>query len=136
MTKLLIFTGTYNEINNVEELITNIKKNCVIADILIIDDNSPDGTGVFLKKKEQEDSKLKIIVREKKLGLDTAHKIAYQYALSNNYDYLITMDADHSHNPSEIPNFLKYIQNTDFVLGSRYMRGGENKLSFFRFLLS
>lgn len=136
MTKLLIFTATYNEINNVEELITNIKINCDIADILIIDDNSPDGTGVFLKKKEQEESKLKIIVREKKLGLDTAHKIAYQYALSNNYDYLITMDADHSHNPLEIPNFLKYIQNTDFVLGSRYMQGGENNLSFFRFLLS
>jgi dolichol-phosphate mannosyltransferase len=136
MSKVLIFTATYNEINNVEELIANIKKNCNTADILIIDDNSPDGTGIFLQKKEKEDNKLKIVIREKKLGLDTAHKYAYQYALTNNYDYLITMDADHSHNPKEITNFLKYISDTDFVLGSRYMRGGKNKLSFFRFLLS
>ena len=131
MSKVLIFTATYNEINNVEELIANIKKNCNTADILIIDDNSPDGTGIFLQKKEKEDNKLKIVIREKKLGLDTAHKYAYQYALTNNYDYLITMDADHSHNPKEITNFLKYLSDTDFVLGSSYMRGGKNKLSFF-----
>ena len=136
MLKILVFTATYNEINNVEELIINIKKNCNTADILIIDDNSPDGTGILLKKLENDDDKLKIIIREKKLGLDTAHKAAYQFALVNNYDFLITMDADHSHNPSEIPNFIKHIPNTDFVLGSRYMRGGKNKLSFFRFLLS
>tara|TARA_B100000768_G_scaffold160134_1_gene159528 strand:+ start:737 stop:1441 length:705 start_codon:yes stop_codon:yes gene_type:complete len=136
MLKILVFTATYNEINNIEELIINIKKNCNIADILIIDDSSPDGTGILLKKKELVDDKLKIIIREKKLGLDTAHKAAYQYASINGYDYLITMDADHSHNPSEIPNFIKYIANTDVVLGSRYMPGGKNKLGFFRFLLS
>ena len=136
MLKILVFTATYNEIDNVEELIANIEKNCNTADILIIDDNSPDGTGTLLKNKEKVNNKLKIIIREKKLGLDTAHKAAYQYALNNNYDYLITMDADHSHNPSELPNFIKYIVNTDFVLGSRYMAGGKNNLSFFRFLLS
>jgi len=136
MKKILIFTATYNEIDNVEELINKIKNNCAEADILIIDDNSPDGTGKLLKEKEQKDHKLKVIIREGKLGLDTAHKFAYKYALSNNYDYLITMDADFSHNPSEIPNFLKNIVNNDFVLGSRYMPGGKNKLSLLRFLLS
>ena len=136
MKKILIFTATYNEVKNVEELIAGIKSNCIYADILIIDDNSPDGTGILLKKIEQEDNKLKVIIRNGKLGLDTAHKFAYQYAVSNNYQYLITMDADLSHNPKEIPIFLENVYDNDFVLGSRYMIGGKNKLNLFRFLLS
>ena len=136
MKKILIFTATYNEINNVEKLIYKIRNICADTDILIVDDNSPDGTGKLLKKKEQKDSNLNVIVREKKLGLDTAHKLAYDYAITNDYDYLITMDADLSHNPSEIQNFLKLIDNNDFVLGSRYMIGGRNKIGLLRFLLS
>ena len=136
MKKTLIFTATYNEINNIEELLSKIKKNCGDADILIVDDNSPDGTGKLLNEKKQKDNKLNVIVRAGKLGLDTAHKFAYEYAVLNDYDYLITMDADLSHNPSEIPNFLKVIDNNDFVIGSRYMPGGKNKLSLLRFLLS
>lgn len=136
MNKILIFTATYNEVKNVDKLITKLKDNCAEADILIIDDNSPDGTGKLLEKKMLTDDKLKVIVRAGKLGLDTAHKFAYNYAISNNYDCLITMDADLSHNPSEIPNFLKFINNNDFVLGSRYMRGGKNNLNLFRFILS
>ena len=131
MKKILIFSATYNEVNNIEELISEIKKSCNYADILIVDDNSPDGTGVLLKKIE-----LKVIIREGKLGLDTAHKYAYDYAIRNDYDYLITMDADLSHNPKEIPIFLENVHNNDFVLGSRYMTGGKNKLNFFRFILS
>ena len=136
MNKILIFTATYNEVKNVDKLITKLKDNCAEADILIIDDNSPDGTGKLLEKKMLTDDKLKVIVRAGKLGLDTAHKFAYNYAVSNNYDCLITMDADLSHNPSEIPNFLKLINNNDFVLGSRYMKGGKNNLNLFRFILS
>ena len=136
MEKTLIFTATYNEVKNIEELIAGIKKNCKYADILIIDDNSPDGTGILLKKIEQEDHNLKVIIRNGKLGLDTAHKFAYEYALLNNYHYLITMDADLSHNPEEIPTFLEKVYDNDFVLGSRYMTGGKNKLNLFRFLLS
>ena len=136
MKKTLIFTATYNEVKNVEKLIFQIKDNCIEADILIVDDNSPDGTGKLLKEKSIKDEKLKVIIRAGKLGLDTAHKYAYEYAISNAYDYLITMDADLSHNPSEIPNFLKLIHNNDFVLGSRYIKGGQNRLALFRFLLS
>jgi dolichol-phosphate mannosyltransferase len=136
MEKTLIFTATYNEVKNIEELIAGIKSNCKYADILIIDDNSPDGTGILLKKMEQEDNNLKVIIRNGKLGLDTAHKFAYEYALSNNYHYLITMDADLSHNPEEIPTFLENAYDNDFVLGSRYMTGGKNKLNLVRFLLS
>ena len=136
MEKTLIFTATYNEVQNIEELIAGIKSNCKNTDILIIDDNSPDGTGILLKKIEQEDHNLKVIIRNGKLGLDTAHKFAYEYALLNNYHYLITMDADLSHNPEEIPTFLENVYDNDFVLGSRYMTGGKNKLNLFRFLLS
>ena len=136
MEKTLVFTATYNEAKNIEQLIAGIKNNCKYADILIIDDNSPDGTGVLLKKIEQENNNLKVVIRDGKLGLDTAHKFAYEYALSNNYQYLITMDADLSHNPEEIPTFLEKVYDNDFVLGSRYMTGGKNKLNLFRFLLS
>ena len=136
MKKILIFTATYNELNNVEKLILSIKKNCPEANILIVDDNSPDGTGKLLEEKALKDDKLKVVVRAGKLGLDTAHKFAYEFAKSNSYDYLITMDADLSHNPSEIPKFLEIIDNNDFVLGSRYMSGGKNKINLFRFLLS
>ena len=136
MEKTLIFTATYNEVKNIEELIAGIENNCKYADILIVDDNSPDGTGILLKKLEQRNHKIKIVVRDGKLGLDTAHKFAYEYAVLNDYKYLITMDADLSHNPDEIPTFLKNVYDNDFVLGSRYMTGGKNKLNLFRFLLS
>ena len=114
MKKILIFTATYNELNNVEKLILSIKKNCPEVNILIVDDNSPDGTGKLLEEKALKDDKLKVVVRPGKLGLDTAHKFAYEFAKSNSYDYLITMDADLSHNPSEIPKFLEIIDNNDF----------------------
>ena len=91
MKKILIFTATYR-VNNIEKLNSSLKLNSM--NILIVDDNSPDGTGKLLKEKALKDSKLKVVVRVGKLGLDTAHKFAYEYALSNNYDYLITMDAD------------------------------------------
>ena len=136
MKKILIFTATYNEIDNVSTLIEKIKENCKNGDILIIDDNSPDGTGKLLKTLEKDNNSLKIIIRDKKYGLDTAHKFAYKYALENKYDYLITMDADLSHDPSEIPNFLKHISDNDFILGSRYIEGGKNQLPFHRYLLS
>ena len=136
MKKILIFTATYNELNNVEKLIIRIKNCCPEGNILIVDDNSPDGTGKLLEQKALNDDKIDVVVRAGKLGLDTAHKFAYTYAQSNNYDYLITMDADLSHNPSEIQNFLECIEDNDFVLGSRYMSGGKNRINLFRYLLS
>ncbi len=136
MKKILIFTATYNEIDNITNLIKDINKNCNTANILIIDDNSPDGTGRILKDLEKKKDYLNIIIREKKDGLDTAHKMAYDYAIKNSYDYLITMDADFSHDPKEIPNFLNNISDNDLVLGSRYIKGGKNELEIHRYLLS
>lgn len=136
MKDTLIFTATYNEINNIEKLIRQINLYSKKSDILIIDDNSPDGTSKLIKKIINKNKKIKLIIRNKKNGLDTAHKLAYKHALKKKYNYLITMDADLSHDPSEIPNFLKNISNNDVVLGSRYMRGGKNELTMHRFLLS
>jgi len=137
MKKILVFTATYNEKNNIQKVIKRIKRKCKNGHILIVDDSSPDGTADEIKKIiKGNKEKIKLIVRNKKSGLDTAHKLAYRYAIKNRYDYLITMDADLSHDPAEIPNFLRHLKNFDFVLGSRYMKGGRNELAFFRFILS
>ena len=136
MSKTLIFSATYNEKENIQELIERINKYHRILDILIIDDNSPDKTGDILKGLKKKNKNLNYIFREKKLGLDSAHKIAYQYALENNYTKLITMDADLSHNPKEIPKFIKLLDKHEFVIGSRYSKGGNCEMPFLRLLLS
>lgn len=136
MTKTLIFTATYNEKENINLLIKSITEIDDNLNILIIDDNSPDGTGELLLDLEKNLKNLKIIIREKKLGLDTAHKLAYDYAIKNQYNKLITMDADLSHDPIEIPKIIKLLDIHSFVIGSRYMGGGSADMSFFRKLLS
>ncbi len=136
MSKTLIFSATYNEKENIKELIEKINKYHKILDILIIDDNSPDKTGDILKRLKKKNKNLYYIFREKKLGLDSAHKIAYQYALEKNYIKLITMDADLSHNPEEIPKFIKLLDEHEFVIGSRYSKGGNCEMPFLRLLLS
>ena len=123
--KVLIFTATYNEAENIDSLINLIKLNTIESDILIIDDNSPDGTSDIIKTKQLLDKKIFLITRKGKLGLDTAHKEAYEFAIKNQYDYLITMDADNSHNPIEIKNILLNLEDYPFVIGSRYIKGGK-----------
>ena len=105
--KILVFTATFNELDNIEELVSSIKKQPSNPDILIIDDNSPDGTSEKIKKLQNNFNNLFLIERSGKLGLDSAHKEAYEFALKNNYDLLITMDADLSHDPNELGNFIK-----------------------------
>lgn len=134
--KILIFTATYNEVGNIIKLITKIKKFCPIAHILIIDDNSPDGTGKEIKKLQKKTLNLVFISRKKKLGLDSAHKLAYRYAKNNKYDFLITMDADLSHDPKELKNFIKNLYNFSFVIGSRYIKGGKCLMKGKRLLMS
>ena len=133
---ILIFTATYNEIDNIKDFIDEINKLDCKLDVLIIDDNSPDGTGNFIEKKAKSSDSLTLIQREKKLGLDTAHKFAYNYAIKNNYSYLITMDADLSHEPKEIIKILDHLKNTPFVIGSRYILGGKNCMKGWRLFLS
>jgi dolichol-phosphate mannosyltransferase len=132
----LIFTATYNEKENVKKLIDEINIYSPDSFILIVEDSSPDGTGEILKELEKKSKNLKIIIREKKEGLDSAHKLAYEYAIKNNYKKIITMDADLSHEPKEIPIILKLLEENSFVIGSRYISGGSCEMSLHRWIMS
>ena len=134
--KILIFTATYNESENIEELIRMIKIQDSCPDLLINDDNSPDKTADKITGLKKIYQKLFLIKRSGKLGLDSAHKEGYEFALKNNYDFFISMDADFSHDPKEIKNFIKHLNNFPFVIGSRYIAGGKNLMKKKRFLIS
>jgi dolichol-phosphate mannosyltransferase len=134
--KILVFTATFNELDNIKELVSSIKKQPSDPDILIIDDNSPDGTSEEIKKLQNSFKNLFLIKRNGKLGLDSAHKEAYEFALKNNYDLLITMDADLSHDPNELENFIKNLDEYPVVLGSRYISGGQCLMTGRRLIFS
>tara|TARA_Y100001970_G_C14128969_1_gene800573 strand:- start:537 stop:1253 length:717 start_codon:yes stop_codon:yes gene_type:complete len=134
--KILIFTATYNEAGNIREFVNSIFNNNNNIDLLIIDDNSPDNTANIIKELKKKFSQINLIIRKGKLGLDTAHKEAYNYAIENNFDYLITMDADLSHDPKEISNFIANLNEYPFVIGSRYMHGGKCEMKGIRLFIS
>ena len=136
MKKILIGTATYNEVTNIEILINKINNLELNLDIIIVDDSSPDGTSKKIKELKTKFSNIILLKRKNKTGLDTAHKTIFKYANHNKYRYLITLDADLSHDPRLIKVFLKKIKNYDTVLGSRYIKGGKNELTGWRFLIS
>lgn len=121
--KALVIIPTYDELENLPKLLPEVLSKDEIIDVLIVDDSSPDGTADWVKKEAEKDSRINLIKREKKMGLGTAYIAGFKYALENNYDYIFEMDADFSHDPKEIPYFLKEIKNYDLVLGSRYKEG-------------
>jgi dolichol-phosphate mannosyltransferase len=121
--KSLIIIPTYNELENIKTLIPDIIGRYRNLDVLIVDDNSPDGTGEFIEDLLKSTQRVKLIKREKKLGLGTAYVAGFKYALQQNYDFIFEMDADYSHDPKEIRNFLKAIEKYDLVVGSRYIVG-------------
>ena len=123
--KILVFTATYNEKDNISLFLERVWGVVPSADILVVDDNSPDGTGILLDKIAQRDLRLKVIHRSGKMGLGTAHHLGMLFAIRNEYSSLITMDADLSHDPSDIPALLNGLTAFDFVIGSRYMKGGS-----------
>ena len=136
MKKILVFTATYNEKENIKKLLTLIFKHCSNANVLIVDDNSPDKTAEEIELLKNEFKNISLIKRDSKLGLDTAHKFAYKYALDKGYDYLITMDADLSHDPAELTNFISSLETYPFVIGSRYAPGGKCLMKGRRLLMS
>jgi len=134
--RVLVFTATYNERDNIETLLKEVWAASPSADVLVVDDHSPDGTGQLLDTIALHDSRLKVIHRKAKLGLGSAHKIAFKYAQKNHYDALITMDADFSHDPKEIPKICELLADSDFVIGSRFAPGGSLDYSGLRLLVS
>ena len=136
MSKTLIFTATYNEKENIKKLLENLNHLKIDIDILVIDDNSPDKTWEILQELEKNSTNLKVIVRKDKSGLDTAHKLAFEYAKNNGYEKFISMDADLSHDPNEIPKMIDILNKSSFVIGSRYIEGGKCEMSSHRLMLS
>ena len=135
MNKNLVFTATYNEVDNISNFLDIVLKISNI-DILIVDDNSPDKTGDVIKQYQKDNKNLFLISRKGKEGLDSAHKIGFNYAKEKNYENLITIDADLSHDPRMIPQFLDGLNHMPFIIGSRYMKGATNDMKFFRYTLS
>src|SRR5438105_8377906 len=123
--KTLIIIPTYNELDNLRPLLQEIFSYVPNIDILIVDDNSPDGTGQLADEISSETPHVHVLHRAGKLGLGTAYIAGFKYAIERNYDAAFEMDADFSHDPRYLPDFLKAIENADLVIGSRYIPGGD-----------
>jgi len=123
--RILIMLCTYNERENLETLIPEIHRLVPEADVLVIDDNSPDGTGKYVDELSQADSHLRVLHRPGKLGLGTATVAGFRYGIEQGYDFLVNLDADWSHPPRFIPVMLEHVTGADVVIGSRYVPGGS-----------
>lgn len=123
--RTLIIIPTYNELDNLRPLLTEIFSYVPTTDILIIDDNSPDGTGQLADDIHDKNPQVSVLHRPGKLGLGTAYIAGFKYAIEHNYDAAFEMDADFSHDPQYLPDFLEAIEHADLVIGSRYVRGGS-----------
>ena len=123
--KTIIIIPTYDEVDNLRPLLTQIFSYATETDILIVDDNSPDGTGKLADEIRIENPQVNVLHRPGKQGLGTAYIAGFKYAIEHGYDAAFEMDADFSHDPRYLPDFLKAIENADLVIGSRYIPGGD-----------
>ncbi len=123
MPDILIIIPTFNEAENVREIAAAVFAAAPQAEILFVDDNSPDGTGGLVEAMRQSDPRVHLLTKEQKQGLGRAYLAGFRWALERQYAYIFEMDADFSHNPAEIPAFLKAAERADLVLGSRYLNG-------------
>ena len=121
--KTLVIIPTYNEAENVSAIIDAALKQKKSIDVLIVDDNSPDGTSNIVKEKQKKNKRIHLLEREGKMGLGSAYVAGFKFALDKDYDYIFEMDADFSHDPDDIPRMLDEIENADLVIGSRYLKG-------------
>lgn len=125
--KCIAVIPTYNERENIEELIVQVLGLGPEFHVLIVDDNSPDGTGEIVHKLQQENERVRVIHRARKSGLGTAYMDGMTVALADGADYVVQMDADFSHPPASVPEMLKIAEQTgaDVVIGTRYAGGGR-----------
>lgn len=121
--RALVIVPTYNEKENVRDIVYSVLGSEPRADVLIVDDNSPDGTGDIVAALAAENPRVHLMRRPGKMGLGTAYRDGFRWALARDYEYVMEMDADFSHDPAHIPKFIEAAQDTDFVLGSRYLDG-------------
>lgn len=118
----MVVIPTYNEAANIGELVTRVRTSQPDIDILIVDDNSPDGTGRLADA--FSNSKIQVLHRSKKTGLGPAYLAGFRWGIDNGYEHFVEMDADGSHQPEELDRLLAASQNSDLVLGTRWMEGG------------
>jgi len=121
--RALVVIPTYNERDNIARLIPAVLEKDPRLQILVVDDASPDGTGGLVDEIAASDPRVHALHRAGKMGLGTAYRAGFRWALEHEYDYVFEMDADFSHDPAHLPQFLEAIVDADIVLGSRYRRG-------------
>jgi dolichol-phosphate mannosyltransferase len=129
-----IFTGrtiviipTYNERDNLHGVVVRVRAAVPGTGLLVVDDNSPDGTGAEADRIAASDSRVHVMHRAGKAGLGAAYIAGFRWALDQGYDAMIEMDADGSHQPEELPRLLEALEHADLVIGSRYTRGGRTE---------
>ncbi len=122
MTAMVVIP-TYNERDNIGRLIPEILKQDAGIRLLVVDDNSPDGTGDLIDSMAAVDSRIHVLHRSGKLGLGSAYREGFSYALEQGVDYIVEMDADFSHDPTTLPLFFQLMAQYDVVIGSRYLNG-------------
>ena len=122
--RVAVIVPTFNERANIESTVGRVRSAVPEADLLVVDDNSPDGTGEIADKLAAEDSHVHVLHRDRKAGLGAAYIAGFHWALEAGYDVIVEMDADGSHRPEELPRLLDALASADLVLGSRYVPGG------------
>ncbi|HLV25124.1 MAG TPA: polyprenol monophosphomannose synthase [Gemmatimonadales bacterium] len=121
--RALVIVPTYNERENIARLAERILEQDERLEILVVDDGSPDGTGAIVDEIMETEKRVHVIHRPSKLGLGTAYLTGFKWALERGYDFIFEMDADFSHDPAHLPQFLEAVEEADLVLGSRYQNG-------------
>jgi dolichol-phosphate mannosyltransferase len=123
MERALVVIPTYNESENIPRIISKVLEQDPIFEVLVVDDNSPDGTANLVRSMQKEEKRVHLIERSSKMGLGTAYVAGFKYALQSNFDYIIEMDADFSHDPKALNLLLRKMKDYDLVIGSRYISG-------------
>jgi len=119
----LVIVPTYNERENIDPLLDRLLALPYGLDVLVVDDGSPDGTGERVRQRSLADSRVHLLARAGKMGLGSAYRDGFRYALDHGAQYIFEMDADFSHDPDSLGEFLKEAETADVVLGSRYLHG-------------
>lgn len=125
LDKVLVIIPTYNEVENVETIVARTRRANPNVDVLVADDNSPDGTGEIADRIASADDHVHVMHRKGKEGLGAAYLAGFHWGLDHGYDALVEMDADGSHQPEQLPLLLEALKQADMVKGSRYVKGGS-----------
>jgi dolichol-phosphate mannosyltransferase len=123
--KILVVVPAYNEAENIGPLLEQLLRLPLLLEVLVVDDNSPDGTGGLVQAAAEKDARVHLLARAGKLGLGSAQRKGLRYGLANGFDRMVIMDADFSHDPAVLPELVQATETADVAVGSRYIPGGR-----------